>query len=434
MTRSDFVGRVASVISRHRLLASGARVIVGFSGGADSVALLAALVALGYDCVGAHMNYGLRGPESLRDEAHARAVASALGVTFCCRRVDMDRETRRGESLEMACRRLRYDWFESLCREYSASAVAVAHHREDSLETFFINAIRGSGVAGLCGIRPVSGRVVRPLLCFPRPEIEAFLEDSGLRWVDDSSNATDDYKRNRVRHHVLPALAAVDPHALDGVAASMELAADDAALLRSLVAREADRYFSGDMLDVRRLVADHGDVAPSLISAIMRPRGLNRAQTDLIAAAASLPGLRRFDGGWVLDDGVLRPATCAAPAQVVSGPLDALGLEVKEMPASDFHPVKGDSSVLWLDASVLDGDPDFTLRPWELSDRIEPFGMRRGSRLVSDIIHDARIPADRRREVRVLTRGGVILWVVGLRASRHFVVTPSSTTILSISL
>lgn len=434
MTRSDFVGRVASVISRHRLLASGARVIVGFSGGADSVALLAALVALGYDCVGAHMNYGLRGPESLRDEAHARAVASVLGVTFCCRRVDMDRETCRGESLEMACRRLRYDWFESLCREYSASAVAVAHHREDSLETFFINAIRGSGVAGLCGIRPVSGRVVRPLLGFTRPEIEAFLEDSGLRWVDDSSNATDDYKRNRVRHHVLPALAAVDPHALDGVAASMELAADDAALLRSLVSREAGRYFSGDELDVRRLVADHGDVAPSLLSAIMRPRGLNRAQTDLIAAAASLPGLRRFDGGWVLDDGVLRPATCAAPAQAVSGPLDALGLEVKEMPASDFHPVKGDSSVLWLDASVLDGDPDFTLRPWELSDRIEPFGMRRGSRLVSDIIHDARIPADRRRKVRVLTRGGVILWVVGLRASRHFAVTPSSSTILSVKL
>lgn len=434
MTRSDFVGRVASVISRHRLLASGARVIVGFSGGADSVALLAALVALGYDCVGAHMNYGLRGPESLRDEAHARAVASVLGVTFCCRRVDMDRETCRGESLEMACRRLRYDWFESLCREYSASAVAVAHHREDSLETFFINAIRGSGVAGLCGIRPVRGRVVRPLLGFTRPEIEAFLEDSGLRWVDDSSNATDDYKRNRVRHHVLPALAAVDPHALDGVAASMELAADDAALLRSLVSREAGRYFSGDELDVRRLVADHGDVAPSLLSAIMRPRGLNRAQTDLIAAAASLPGLRRFDGGWVLDDGVLRPATCAAPAQAVSGPLDALGLEVKEMPASDFHPVKGDSSVLWLDASVLDGDPDFTLRPWELSDRIEPFGMRRGSRLVSDIIHDARIPADRRRKVRVLTRGGVILWVVGLRASRHFAVTPSSSTILSVKL
>ena len=434
MTRSDFVGRVASVISRHRLLASGARVIVGFSGGADSVALLAALVALGYDCVGAHMNYGLRGPESLRDEAHARAVASVLGVTFCCRRVDMDRETCRGESLEMACRRLRYDWFESLCREYSASAVAVSHHREDSLETFFINAIRGSGVAGLCGIRPVSGRVVRPLLGFTRPEIEAFLEDSGLRWVDDSSNATDDYKRNRVRHHVLPALAAVDPHALDGVAASMELAADDAALLRSLVSREAGRYFSGDELDVRRLVADHGDVAPSLLSAIMRPRGLNRAQTDLIAAAASLPGLRRFDGGWVLDDGVLRPATCAAPAQAVSGPLDALGLEVKEMPASDFHPVKGDSSVLWLDASVLDGDPDFTLRPWELSDRIEPFGMRRGSRLVSDIIHDARIPADRRRKVRVLTRGGVILWVVGLRASRHFAVTPSSSTILSVKL
>ncbi len=434
MTPSDFIGRVASDISRRGLLAPGARVIVGFSGGADSVALLAALVALGYDCVAAHMNYGLRGPESLRDEDHARAVASALGVPFCCRRVDMDRETCRGESLEMACRRLRYDWFDSLCRDRSASAVVVAHHREDSLETFFINAIRGSGVAGLCGIRPVSGRVVRPLLGFTRPEIEAFLKDSGLRWVDDSSNATDDYKRNRVRHHVLPALAAVDPHALDGVAVSMELAADDAALLRSLVSREACRYFSGDELDVRRLVADHGDVAPSLLSAIMRPRGLNRAQTDLIAAAASLPGLRRFDGGWVLDDGVLRPAASSAPAQVVSGPLDALGLKVKEMPVSDFHPVKGDSSVLWLDASVLEGDPVFTLRPWVLSDRIEPFGMRRGSRLVSDIIHDARIPADRRSDVRVLERDGVILWVVGLRASRHFAVTPSSSAILSVRL
>ena len=162
---------VQAYIAQHQLLRPGAPVIVGLSGGADSVALLHILTRLGYPCVAAHCNFHLRNDESDADADFAQQTAEALGLPF--RRIDFDTADyahQNGVSTEMAARTLRYEWFETLRRELGAEAIAVAHHRDDNVETVLLNLIRGTGLSGLCGMRPRNGHIVRPLLGRPPPD------------------------------------------------------------------------------------------------------------------------------------------------------------------------------------------------------------------------------------------------------------------------
>ena len=189
-----FEQKTANFIREADLLkADGSNVIVAISGGADSVALLAVLKSLGYNCIAAHCNFHLRGEESCRDERHVEAICSKLDVTL--EKTDFDvpkRMAETGESLEMACRSLRYEWFETLREKYSAQALATGHHREDNVETMLLNLLRGTGIAGAAGISAQNAGRVRPLLRFSKSEITEYLHRRGLDYVTDSSNLVSD--------------------------------------------------------------------------------------------------------------------------------------------------------------------------------------------------------------------------------------------------
>jgi tRNA(Ile)-lysidine synthase len=164
-----FIRKVSQFIEEKHLLGFGDKVLVALSGGADSVALLRLLLRLGYACEAAHCNFHLRGEESVRDERFVRALAESLGVPLHVIHFDTNAyAASHNVSVEMAARELRYDWFAKLRQECGAKVVAVAHHRDDSVETFLLNLVRGTGINGLQGIRPVNGEVVRPLLCVSR--------------------------------------------------------------------------------------------------------------------------------------------------------------------------------------------------------------------------------------------------------------------------
>ena len=165
-------------IEKYRLLSEDRPVLVGLSGGADSVALLGVLVRLGYPCIALHCNFHLRGEESDRDEAFACEFAESLEVPF--HKIDFDTISYAGErhlSIEMAARELRYAWFEEMRERLGGQATAVAHHRDDNVETVLMNLIRGTGIRGMSGIRPRNGFIVRPLLCVSREDILAWLAD-----------------------------------------------------------------------------------------------------------------------------------------------------------------------------------------------------------------------------------------------------------------
>lgn len=199
--------RVQKYIRDHRLLQKGDKVLVCVSGGADSVALYDVLRRCGYEYIIAHCNFHLRGEESDRDEAFVRALAENV----CVKHFDTrGYAATHGMSIEMAARELRYQWFAELAMEEGCAAIAVAHHQHDQAETVLLNLKRGTGLRGLCGMRPKSDNpmggavpVIRPLLCTTRDYIEHYLRDiRHLTWVTDSTNADTTIARNAIREQL----------------------------------------------------------------------------------------------------------------------------------------------------------------------------------------------------------------------------------------
>ncbi|MBP1639842.1 MAG: tRNA(Ile)-lysidine synthetase [Bacteroidetes bacterium] len=208
----EFISKVTSYIKTHNLCPHGAKLIVGVSGGADSIALLHFLHHTGYQCLVAHCNFHLREKDADDDEAFVKTIANQWHLPFFSIGFDTNAvATAKGISIEMAARELRYDWFTSLMEEQQAEAIAVAHHLDDSIETFFINLSRGTGLRGLLGIQPRQGNIIRPFLSVTRTEIDNYLSVNSLIHRTDHSNFNQLIIRNRIRHSLIPVFESFNP-------------------------------------------------------------------------------------------------------------------------------------------------------------------------------------------------------------------------------
>lgn len=226
-----------SHLRRSGLLPTDARVLVGYSGGADSTCLLVLLHELGYALVAAHLDHGQR-EESAFETERCREFAERLGVPFVSERSDVPalaRDTKVG--LEVAGRTARYEFFERASAQYQCDLIATAHTRDDLVETMLLNLTRGTGLRGLGGIPRVRGKVVRPLLPFSRAETRSFCTERGLWFHDDPCNADPDFARTRVRSEVVPALLSLNPRLPEVMAALAEVVREEDALLDDLAAR-----------------------------------------------------------------------------------------------------------------------------------------------------------------------------------------------------
>lgn len=437
--RHSLEKKVAYVVFARGLLSAGERVIVALSGGADSVALLCALHALGFKCLAAHCNFHLRGDESMRDERYACDIADRLGCDF--RKIDFDVDEYRRlspgtPSLEMACRDLRYHWFDHLRAETEIRRIAVAHNADDNAETLLLNLLRGSSLAGLRGMRPLnSSGIIRPLLEVSRMEIEDYLRAIGVDFVTDSSNLSDDFTRNRLRHHVIPALqyaAGEGKNALNVITSSLRLLSENHDFYRHAVEEKRASYTLPDSgIDLNKLIASEPQSA-LLLYEWLSPEGFTRSQTDDMLASADRSG-RKFisSAGNILISSrgiLLRSDDTAA-----SDPAKKFHYEL--IAPADFHPVR-DPFCAYFDAETLEKSGSVNVRFWKEGDRLLPFGMK-GSRLVSDIFSDAKLSLRQKQTLPLLTHtdgsgNEIILWVPGLRASRNFPVTPSTRSILRV--
>ena len=214
---------------QHEMLPEGSRVLCACSGGADSVSLLHLLRKTeGISVLCAHFNHRLRGDESDRDEAFVRELCRDLGVDCIVGSGDVAAyAASHGVGIEAAARTLRYDFLETAAEENGCTRIATAHNADDNAETILMNLIRGSGLKGLTGIPPARGKIIRPLLTVTRGEIECYLSSNGLAYVEDSSNRSDDYTRNRIRHHVLPLLREENTAAVENITVAAELLRND---------------------------------------------------------------------------------------------------------------------------------------------------------------------------------------------------------------
>ena len=200
--------KVFSYIREHHMLKPGDRVVAGISGGADSVCLLFVLLEWAKVCplelAVVHVNHGIR-KEAGEDAAYVKSLCEAHCLPFYLLEKDVrERAEQEKCSEEEAGRKTRYEAFEAVAKEIGADYIAVAHNSNDRSETMLFHLFRGSGIKGLGSIQPVRDNIIRPILCLERKEIEAYLEDRGITYCQDATNATDDYTRNRIRHHILP--------------------------------------------------------------------------------------------------------------------------------------------------------------------------------------------------------------------------------------
>ena len=228
-----FRQKVIQYINEKHLFHRSDKILVALSGGADSVALLRVLLLEGYKCVAAHCNFHLRDEESDRDEEFVQNLCRGLDVPLQVIHSDTNGyASRKRISIEMAARELRYEWFEQVRLQIGASVIAVAHHRDDSVETFLLNLVRGTGINGLKGIAAVNGKVVRPLLDVSRDDILAFLADLKQDYVTDSTNLEDEYLRNKLRLNVIPLLKEINPSVCESITETARRLSDVEAVYR----------------------------------------------------------------------------------------------------------------------------------------------------------------------------------------------------------
>ena len=435
-----FQAKVERFIQRHGLLTGKRLVLVGLSGGADSVALLGVLVRLGYPCRALHCNFHLRGDESDRDEAFARQFADSLGVPF----VKVDFDTRgyaaiHQESIEMAARSLRYRWFEEQRQAFDAEAIAVAHHRDDSVETLLMNLLRGSGIRGLGGIRPRNGQVVRPLLAVSRAEIEEWLRVQGWDYVTDSSNLSDAYTRNFIRLRVLPLLEQLNPAARETIArAAAHLSA--AEQLYAYTVEEARKavFITADSLSIEALMRYPSP--ETLLYEWLRPLGFSRIVVgELFESLTGLSGKQFYSATHqVLKD---RDRLYIAPLQepsawqpieipVATGELtQPLRLSFQLMERTSDFQLERASDTAYFDAEKLPGR--LTLRLPQTGDWFVPFGMR-GRKKLSDFFADQKMNRWEKLRQPLLCAGESIVWVVGRRTDDRFRVGEETKMIFSV--
>lgn len=429
----NFEKKLSHNINRHHLLCTGERpVLVAVSGGADSVALLAALSALGYRCLAAHCNYHLRGEESNRDMRHVQTVCSKLEVDLYVRDFDVDERRRAtGESLEMACRELRYAWFADLLDRQRAQAIAVAHHREDNAETFMINLLRGSGIHGLTGMKRRNGYVVRPLLDFSRSEIEAYLQAKGIGFVNDSTNAESLFLRNKLRNEALPLLERLCPGAAEGILSSIECLSGNRGLYDSMLEEKRQRYFEGNSLRIADLLSAEAEPR-MLLYELISPLGFNMTHVGNILASHSKSGLF-FSAGETtleLDRGVLwvrrrhGGAIAGTEVSLIRDVLEPVKILISEHSVAEFRPERN-ANVAYFDKDILAQPHTFLLRHWQRGDRMRPYGLK-GTRLISDIFSDAKLGAESKRNAWLMLCDEEIIWALGLRASALYSITPET--------
>lgn len=395
-------------------------VLVAVSGGADSVALLTACChiapRLGLRIEAVNCNFHLRGEESDRDSAFTATLCRRLNVDL--HRIDYDVEAymtaHPGISTEMACRELRYADFFRICRERGLERVAVAHNTDDDIETLMINLMRGSGTRGLRGMDNDNGSVIRPLLGMTRAEIEAYLSATGQDYIIDSSNLTSDYRRNFIRHDVLPLLETRWPGARKSLSRTLAIMKEESDIIETHYRRQLENLCPDA---TTLLVYSEGLSTGTILRFIERFGGNPTIADEIKESLDKLFGERR----WKLSEkytAVLERDRLVIIDTQSNSEEPTLNWEKLEMTPEIMAEIKSNRShdIIYLphDAS------SYELRKPRQGDRMSPLGMR-GTRLVSDIISDAHLPRWRKDAIRVLARltDGEIIWVTGLKRSRY---------------
>jgi tRNA(Ile)-lysidine synthase len=434
-----------SHISKQKIFSQKVKILLTVSGGVDSV-LMCELFYLAKINFGiAHCNFQLRGDESNGDEAFVRALAKKYKVEFHTIKFNTTAFAKKNKlSTQIAARQLRYEWFEKLRTEHHYHFIATAHHQDDSIETFFINIVRGTSISGLHGILPKQGNIIRPMLFTNKEQILEYVKTHKLKYREDSSNASDKYVRNKIRHQIIPLLKELNP----GFEKTMEnnilhlcdvetIYKNDIDNKRKAVVKKQTNGYTISIPSLKKL----NPIATYLFE-FLKPFNFNQtAVDDIIAALDGESGKQFFsethrlikDREFLIVE--VRSQKLEVRSRKILVKKNETKIEIQNLILNFKSEIQsrllsGPKSEIFKLNSIAQMDFDkltfpLEIRKWEKGDVFYPLGMK-GQKKLSDFFIDKKLSISQKENIWLLTSAGKIVWVIGLRMDDRFKITDST--------
>lgn len=420
-------------IKTNALFVKQDKILLAVSGGKDSVLMVQLFKLAGFEFSIAHCNFNLRAEESQRDESFVKLLAATLSVPFYVKHFDTKGYASEHHiSTQMAARDLRYQWFEELRQEKNYDYIAVAHHQNDSLETLLLNLIRGTGISGMHGILPKRDKIVRPLLFLSRLQIDQIINENNIDYVEDSSNETSKYARNKIRLNVIPQLREINPNLEETFAQNIARFAETEEVLVQVVEEARKRIVRTENDNHYFSIAQINTLKPQklLLFELLKPY-----QFSTIVVNEILESLGKQSGTSFYslthratinrDDLLLSPIKKQnSNAHYFMHSTDQ-SITVESQKISFFNT---DSLLVEANVNKAFVDLDKLIFPLIIrfkqnGDKFIPLGMTNYKK-ISDFLIDSKVPLPKKETIPLLINGnGEIIWVAGLRQDNRYKVT-----------
>jgi tRNA(Ile)-lysidine synthase len=391
----------------------------------------------------AHCNFHLRGDESDRDEKFVRSLAANYGVRLFVEHFNTTSFARKNKlSIQMAARELRYRWFDKLLDQEGYDGVATAHHLDDQIETFFINLSRGTGIAGLHGILPKQGKIIRPLLFATRAELEKYARENQVLYVEDSSNRSLKYTRNRIRHRIIPEFEKLNPSFREAMQETIYKIRDAEDIFNGIVDKEKKRLLVPTESGWKIEIAELKKLSPIMtwLYALLSGFDFTSAVADdILASLEEQPGkmfhspthrLVKDRGHLLIAPNFMDDPDIRFEVYPDSGGDLPVRFEFQMIPGKPAD-LRTGSETIFLDHDKL--ELPLTIRRWREGDHFIPFGLKNRKKL-SDFFIDMKFSLIQKENTWLLCSGEDIVWIVGVRPDERFKVTDDTKKVLQVRL
>ena len=440
-------------VEKYHMLQKGDTVVIGLSGGADSCALLYFLLSVRDDMelklIACHVNHLLRGDEAFRDEEFAKGLCEKNNVEFRLLRADVAHEAEiRRESTEKTGRDIRYAFFEDTAAEYNAK-IATAHTASDNAETVIFNLARGSGLRGLSGIPPVRGNIIRPLIEVTRNEIEQYCVEKSIGFVTDSTNLTEDFTRNRIRHNVVPALKEINP-SLESTIIRMGANLRDINEYISMQAESAlqsAKISGGYKADIlyntdksvfaeilRNLLAEYGIIPEAVHIRLVRDILLTSGSVEIkgnVFAVSKQGILRIIDMSHSAQSGIADEYDVFDEENIV---ICNKNIKLIKMNIEEYHKYQKTVKNLFNYALDYDTIPLAAVFRTRRSGDVIALPRRNVSKSIKKLFCELKIPCEQRDSIIVLADGKDIMWIDGIAVGEKYAVRKNTRTVAVIDV